>query len=47
MSVTIRPIAKEDNAALAVIVRNSLAEFGANKPMHCMSFFKQKEVFIL
>jgi putative acetyltransferase len=32
MSVTIRPIAKEDNAALAVIVRNSLAEFGANKP---------------
>jgi putative acetyltransferase len=32
MSVTIRSIAEKDNAALAVIVRNSLAEFGANKP---------------
>jgi putative acetyltransferase len=32
MSVIIRPIQKEDNKALATIVRNSLAEFGANKP---------------
>lgn len=31
-SVHIRPIQPEDNAALAVIVRTSLAEFGANKP---------------
>lgn len=28
----IRPIAKEDNAALAEIIRGSLTEFGANKP---------------
>ncbi len=32
MSVTIRAIQKKDNAAIASIVRNSLAEFGANKP---------------
>ncbi len=32
MSVVIRPIAEKDNTALAAIVRNSLAEFGANKP---------------
>jgi putative acetyltransferase len=32
MEFVIRPIQPEDNAALAVIVRNSLAEFGANKP---------------
>ena len=31
-SVHIRPIQPQDNAALAVIVRTSLAEFGANKP---------------
>jgi putative acetyltransferase len=29
---TIRPIIREDNAALASIVRSALAEFGANKP---------------
>ncbi len=28
----IRPIQRSDNTALAVIIRNSLAEFGANKP---------------
>ena len=28
----IRPIQPEDNPALAVIVRNTLAEFGANRP---------------
>jgi putative acetyltransferase len=31
-SITIRTIQQKDNAALAVIVRTSLAEFGANKP---------------
>ncbi len=31
MSVIIREIQKKDNAAIASIVRNSLAEFGANK----------------
>lgn len=31
-SITIRPIEQKDNAALAVIIRTSLAEFGANKP---------------
>ena len=31
-SITIRTIQPSDNAALAVIIRNSLAEFGANKP---------------
>ena len=30
--IVIRKIRKEDNGALAVIVRNALAEFGANKP---------------
>lgn len=30
--VTIRPIQKEDNAALAIIIRSALKEFGANKP---------------
>ncbi|MBO9205059.1 MULTISPECIES: GNAT family N-acetyltransferase [Niastella] len=30
--VTIRTIQPADNPALAIIVRNSLAEFGANKP---------------
>lgn len=30
--ILIRPIRSTDNAALAVIIRNSLAEFGANKP---------------
>jgi putative acetyltransferase len=30
--INIRTITPSDNAALAVIVRNSLAEFGANKP---------------
>jgi putative acetyltransferase len=28
----IRPIQPEDNAALAIIIRNALKEFGANKP---------------
>lgn len=32
MSAFIRPIQSSDNEALAIIVRNSLAEFGANKP---------------
>ena len=31
-SITIRTIQPSDNAAMAVIVRTSLAEFGANKP---------------
>jgi putative acetyltransferase len=30
--ISIRPIEPQDDAALAVIIRNSLAEFGANKP---------------
>lgn len=30
--VNIRPIQKEDNAAVAVIIRNALKEFGADKP---------------
>lgn len=30
--VTIRPIQPADNPALAIIIRNALAEFGANKP---------------
>jgi putative acetyltransferase len=30
--INIRTIAPSDNASLAVIVRNALAEFGANKP---------------
>jgi putative acetyltransferase len=32
MPVTIRPIMHRDNESLAMIVRTSLAEFGANKP---------------
>jgi putative acetyltransferase len=32
MSISIRPIHPSDNKELALIVRNSLAEFGANKP---------------
>jgi putative acetyltransferase len=32
MPATIRPILHNDNEALAIIVRTSLAEFGANKP---------------
>jgi len=32
MNITIRPIEKKDNAALAKIVRDTLAEFGANHP---------------
>lgn len=32
MSIIIRAIEQKDNAVLAIIVRNSLAEFGANKP---------------
>jgi|SRR6218665_274669 len=32
MSITIRPILPSDNAALAVIIRNALEEFGANHP---------------
>ncbi|MBZ5856722.1 GNAT family N-acetyltransferase [Flavihumibacter profundi] len=32
MIITLRPIEPADNAALAVIIRSSLAEFGANKP---------------
>ncbi|HEX4957890.1 MAG TPA: GNAT family N-acetyltransferase [Lacibacter sp.] len=32
MTALIRPIQPGDNAALAVIIRNSLAEFGADKP---------------
>ena len=31
-SIRIRPIAPSDNKELAIIVRNALAEFGANKP---------------
>jgi putative acetyltransferase len=30
--VLIRPIKKEDNAAIAIIIRAALEEFGANKP---------------
>ncbi len=30
--VTIRPIQPADNPALAIIIRNALTEFGANKP---------------
>lgn len=30
--VTIRPLAPSDNAPLALIIRNALAEFGANHP---------------
>ena len=30
--IIIRELEEKDNAALAVIIRNSLAEFGANKP---------------
>jgi putative acetyltransferase len=30
--IIIRKLEEKDNAALAVIIRNSLAEFGANKP---------------
>ena len=30
--INIRPIKATDNAALAVIIRHSLSEFGANKP---------------
>ncbi|XVJ64819.1 MAG: GNAT family N-acetyltransferase [Lacibacter sp.] len=32
MSIHIRPIEQKDNRALAIIIRESLAEFGANKP---------------
>ncbi|PZR27345.1 MAG: GNAT family N-acetyltransferase [Citrobacter freundii] len=32
MNITIRPIRQSDNAALAVIIRNALEEFGANHP---------------
>lgn len=32
MAITIRAIQKKDNVSMATIVRNSLAEFGANKP---------------
>jgi putative acetyltransferase len=32
MSVFIRPIEQKDNPELATIIRESLAEFGANKP---------------
>lgn len=32
MTPLIRPIAPADNEALALIIRNSLAEFGANRP---------------
>ncbi len=30
--ITIRPIQQKDNAAVAVIIRNALKEFGADKP---------------
>jgi putative acetyltransferase len=30
--ITIRPLQLSDNAALAIIIRNSLSEFGANHP---------------
>lgn len=32
MNITIRPIQPSDNAALAVIIRGALEEFGANHP---------------
>lgn len=32
MNITIRPIQPSDNAALAVIIRSALEEFGANHP---------------
>lgn len=32
LNITIRNIEHKDNAAIAVIIRTSLAEFGANKP---------------
>ena len=32
MELIIRPIDQADNAQLAIIIRSSLAEFGANKP---------------
>lgn len=32
MSINIRPIEQRDNRSLAIIIRESLAEFGANKP---------------
>ena len=32
MNITIRPIEKKDNAALAKVVRDMLTEFGANHP---------------
>lgn len=32
MSIHIRPIEQKDNEAIAIIIRQSLAEFGANKP---------------
>jgi putative acetyltransferase len=32
MEVWLRPIQPEDNAAIAAIIRQALAEFGANKP---------------
>lgn len=32
MAIIIRPISENDNETIASIVRNSLAEFGANKP---------------
>ena len=31
-SINIRPLTREDNPMLATIIRNSLKEFGANKP---------------
>jgi putative acetyltransferase len=31
-AVTIRPIKQQDNTAIAVIIRRSLEEFGANHP---------------
>ena len=31
-AVHIRPIQPSDNTSLAIIIRNALAEFGANKP---------------
>ncbi len=30
--ITLRPIEKNDNAAIAAIIRNALTEFGADKP---------------
>ncbi len=32
LSLTIRPISKEDNPVIATIIRSCLTEFGANKP---------------